>query len=132
MNPKSSRIGSFHFSTLKKVSLGLASFSLFTLATMSEPVYVPKTIGLLYVVPDQGPFGGPFSQASAMNNHDDVVGSANGPDDPDVPAGYPTKALLYRAGAVTALPDLVGINSEALGINDAGIIVGASQSSRDP
>ena len=74
---------------------------------------------------DLGTFGGAgsTSQAHALNNHDDVVGVSMRT------VGVGT-AFLWRNGVMTDLGSLTpGLPSQALAINDDGLIVGVSYTS---
>jgi probable HAF family extracellular repeat protein len=66
---------------------------------------------------DLGTFGGPTSEAHAINNAGQVVGYANLAD------GSP-HAFLWSEGSMRDLGTLGGANSWARGINDAGQVVG--------
>jgi probable HAF family extracellular repeat protein len=66
--------------------------------------------------------GGTFSEARAISNRGQVVGTAL----PEPGTGF-SRAFLWDQGVITALPDLPGFNSSwANDVNDTGVVVGAS------
>lgn len=75
---------------------------------------------------DLGDFGGIFSHGYALNNHDQVVGTAGWTGSPDAPGDlYPRRAFLYQNGVLQDLGALFDKGSSiANDINDAGLIVG--------
>ena len=77
---------------------------------------------------DLGDFGGIFSHGYAINNHDQVVGTAGRFNSPEVPDDiYPRRAFLYENGVLQDLGSLLDNGSSiAYDINDAGLIVGVS------
>jgi probable HAF family extracellular repeat protein len=77
-------------------------------------------------IQDLGTLGGPFSFATAINDEGLIVGSGRINNEPPVPAGPGVHALLWNAGTICDLGDLVGGvgRSEASGVNDRGKIVG--------
>ena len=77
-----------------------------------------------------GTLGGSESQASAINNKNHVVGSSRVKGNPKDPQGRPiVHAFLLKNGVMTDLGTLGGLRSEALDINDAGQVVGWSETS---
>lgn len=77
-----------------------------------------------------GTLGGSESEASAINTKSHVVGSSRLTGNPRDPQGtHIVHAFLLKAGVMTDLGTLGGLNSAALDINDAGQIVGWSQTS---
>ena len=77
-----------------------------------------------------GTLGGSESQASAINNKNHVVGSSRLRGNPRDPQGRPiVHAFLLKNGVMTDLGTLGGLSSEALDINDAGQVVGWSETS---
>jgi probable HAF family extracellular repeat protein len=80
----------------------------------AAPTFRFETIGLLS--PD-------FASAQALNGAGLVVGYAgNSPT-----SGLPRAAVTWQGGALAALPSLGGTRSTALGVSDAGLIVGWSR-----
>lgn len=82
---------------------------------------------------DLGTLGGPNSQASGRNLQRELaIVSETADMDPlgedfcGLHTGFVCRAAVWRAGVMTALPTLGGINSTALEINDQGEIVGTS------
>jgi probable HAF family extracellular repeat protein len=75
---------------------------------------------------DLGDFGGVFSYGYAINNHDQVVGTAGRFNSPEQPGDiYPRRAFLYENGVLKDLGSLLDNGSSiAYDINDAGLIVG--------
>jgi len=75
---------------------------------------------------DLGNFGGIFSNGWAVNNHDQVVGSAGRAFDETDPGNlYPISAFLYSDGVLHNLGAMVpNGNSSAYDINDQGQVVG--------
>jgi len=75
---------------------------------------------------DLGNFGGIFSNGWAINNHDQVVGSAGRAFDENDPANlYPISAFLYSDGVLHNLGSMIpNGNSSAYDINDQGQVVG--------
>lgn len=73
-----------------------------------------------------GNFGGIFSNGWAINNHDQVVGSAGREYIEDGTANlYPISAFLYSDGVLTNLGSMIpNGNSSAYDINDLGQVVG--------
>lgn len=73
-----------------------------------------------------GNFGGIFSNGWAINNHDQVVGSAGRPYVEDGTGNlYPISAFLYSGGVLTNLGAMIpNGNSSAYDINDLGQVVG--------
>ena len=76
-----------------------------------------------YTITDLGTLGGSFSQATAINNPGQIVGSS-------VNVGNP-HAFLYSGGHMFDLGTLGGSESTAHGINNRGQIVGESLTSGD-
>ncbi len=73
------------------------------------------------VMRDLGTFGGPRGKALAINNFGSVVGMA------EIPGTY-DRAFLWEGGDLTQLDMLLdGNNCVATDINDAGLIVGSSE-----
>lgn len=83
------------------------------------------------VMQDIGNLGGIFSNAWAMNDHGDVVGSAGAPYiDGNL---YPFHAFLYNAGGLHDLGAMAaGGNSSAYGINELGQVVGFTDTDAGP
>jgi probable HAF family extracellular repeat protein len=75
------------------------------------------------VMTDLGTLGGLTSVGYAVNNRGQVVGYSR-------LTQFPNHAFLYSDGVMTDLGTL-GYESEAMGINDAGLIVGQSRTSND-
>lgn len=77
---------------------------------------------------DLGDFDGVFSHGYAINNHDQVVGTAGRFSSAELPGDiYPRRAFLYKNGVLQDLGSLVNNGSSiAYDINDAGLIVGVS------
>lgn len=75
------------------------------------------------------PFGGDWSDASSINAFGHVVGNATLPSDG---LTIDVHAFLYRNGVLKDLGTLGGSNSFAADINDAGQIVGASNTAPAP
>jgi len=75
---------------------------------------------------DLGNFGGIFSNGWAINNHDQVVGSAGRAFDENDPGNlYPISAFLYSKGVLHNLGSMIpNGNSSAYDINDQGQVVG--------
>jgi len=82
------------------------------------------------VMQDLGNFGGIFSDARAINDHDQVVGAAGGPylNDGNL---YPAKAFLWEDGVMRMLGEFSpNGNSFANDINNLGQIVGTARSAQ--
>jgi probable HAF family extracellular repeat protein len=77
---------------------------------------------------DLGDFDGVFSHGYAINNHDQVVGTAGRFSSDELPGDiYPRRAFLYENGVLQDLGSLLNNGSSiAYDINDAGLIVGVS------
>ncbi|WP_332847948.1 DUF3466 family protein [Massilia sp. S19_KUP03_FR1] len=77
---------------------------------------------------DLGDFGGVFGHGYAINNHDQVVGTAGRFSSDDLPGDiYPRRAFLYQNGVLQDLGSLLTNGSSiANDINDAGLIVGVT------
>jgi probable HAF family extracellular repeat protein len=77
---------------------------------------------------DLGDFDGVFSHGYAINNHDQVVGTAGRFSSAELPGDiYPRRAFLYENGVLQDLGSLLNNGSSiAYDINDAGLIVGVS------
>ena len=77
-----------------------------------------------------GTLGGSESQASAINNKGHVVGSSRLRGNPRDPQGnHIVHAFLLKGGVMTDLGTLGGLKSAALDINEAGQVVGWSETS---
>lgn len=77
------------------------------------------------VMQNLGNFGGIFSNAASINDHDQIVGQAGAPFDPVTGNLYPSRAFLYEDGVMHDLGDLSpGGSSLAYDINNLGEIVG--------
>jgi probable HAF family extracellular repeat protein len=75
---------------------------------------------------DLGTLGGHFARAEGISNSGLVVGQTTTAAD-DVTGG--AQAFLWAGGTMRALPSLAGaLDSEATSVNDAGQVVGASDS----
>jgi len=75
-----------------------------------------------------GTLGGSVSRALAINNKGHIVGHSQLTGDPRDPNGAPfVHAFLKKSGVMTDLGTLGGRNSTALDINDAGQVVGWSE-----
>jgi len=72
-----------------------------------------------------GSFGGTFSEAYAINNHDIAVGVTTDP--PTAKTTEPHQAVYWMGGEIVAFPTLGGVESTAWDINDRGDAVGFSQ-----
>lgn len=71
-----------------------------------------------YTVVNLGTLGGSMSQAEALNDQGDVVGSST------LPNGGSTHAFLYRGGTMRDLGTLGGATSRAYDVNENGVVVG--------
>ncbi len=81
-------------------------------------LFLAKTVyAVEYSIIDLGTFGGSFSQAQAINNSGQIVGSSQ------TNSGN-WHASLWDNGVIIDLGTLGGGYSEAYGINDSGQIVG--------
>lgn len=75
-----------------------------------------------------GTLGGSVSRAFGINNKNHIVGHSQLTGNPPNPNGAPiTHAFLKKNGVMTDLGTLGGRNSTALAINDAGQVVGWSE-----
>jgi probable HAF family extracellular repeat protein len=80
---------------------------------------------LRYHLTDIGSLGGSFSQAIAVNDNGQVVGSGYPVGDPLRPNGAQVyHAFLYSGGTLSDLGTLGGQSAEATGINNNAQIVG--------
>jgi len=86
-------------------------------------------LGSLYYIQGTGVFPAPagYSSAVAINSRGAAVGSATLETGNGNSVAFPTHAVLYSGGTIMDLGTLGGADSEALGINDSGMIVGDSQ-----
>jgi probable HAF family extracellular repeat protein len=82
------------------------------------------------VMRNLGSLGGRDSRAFAINNNGHIVGSSQLTGNPrDLQGNRITHAFLLRNGVMTDLGTLGGLRSAALDINDAGQVVGWSETS---
>lgn len=76
--------------------------------------------GQFYAVTELGTLGGTNSMATALNNHEQVVGAAQ-----TALGNY--HAFMFGGGRMTDLGTLGGSNSWAYGVNDNGWVVGGAE-----
>ena len=98
--------------------MGILLLIVGSLAAHAVTLFAQRTTGRGYSITDLGTLGGTSSEAAAVNNPGDVVGSST------TAAGV-SHAFLYRNGLMFDLGTLPGGSaSQATAINDRGDIVG--------
>ena len=92
-----------------------ALLSILTLLALAAPLHAQ-----FYAVSDLGTFGGTNGMAYGINNHEQIVGTAQ-----TAMGNY--HAFMFDGGRMTDLGTMGGSNSWAYGINDTGWMVGAAE-----